>query len=205
MIVCFQKVLRSHILLKYSSKILGITLLSLSLLQGCAALLVGAGVGAVSAAHDRRTLGTQLDDKTIASRIAIALSENKAIEKQTNINVHVFNGSVLLVGQAPDESLIRQAQQLAESINNVDKLHNQVRLAAPISASTKAHDIWLASKIKAKLIADDNVDGFHIHVAVENSEVFLMGLVSTKEANSAVNSTRNVAGVTQVIKAFEYL
>lgn len=192
-------------MLKYSSKILGITLLSLSLLQGCAALLVGAGVGAVSAAHDRRTLGTQLDDKTIASRIAIALSENKAIEKQANINVHVFNGSVLLVGQAPNESLIRQAQQLAESINNVDKLHNQVRLAAPISASTTAHDMWLTSKIKAKLIADKSVDGFHIHVAVENSEVFLMGLVSNKEASSAVNSARNVAGVTQVIKAFEYL
>jgi len=192
-------------LLKYSSKILGISLLALSLLQGCAALLVGAGVGAASAAHDRRTLGTQLDDKTIASRISIALSENEAIEKQANINVHVFNGSVLLVGQAPNESLIRQAQQLAESINNVDKLHNQVRLATPISASTTTHDVWLASKIKANLIADKRVDGFHIHVAVENSEVFLMGLVSTQEADSAANSARNVEGVTQVIKAFEYL
>ncbi|MFT6898701.1 MAG: osmotically-inducible protein OsmY [Paraglaciecola sp.] len=205
MIVCFQKVHRRNILIKYSSKILGISLLALSLMQGCAALLVGAGVGAASAAHDRRTLGTQLDDKTIASRISIALSENEAIEKQANINVHVFNGSVLLVGQAPNESLIRQAQQLAESINNVEKLHNQVRLAKPISASTTTHDVWLASKIKAKLIADKRVDGFHIHVAVENSEVFLMGLVSTNEADSAANSARNVDGVTQVIKAFEYL
>lgn len=192
-------------MLKYSSKILGISLLALSLMQGCAALLVGAGVGAASAAHDRRTLGTQLDDKTIASRISIALSENKAIEKQANINVHVFNGSVLLVGQAPNESLIRQAQQLSESVNNVNKLHNQIRLATPISASTTTHDVWLASKIKAKLIADKRVDGFHIHVAVENSEVFLMGLVSTQEADSAANSARNVEGVTQVIKAFEYL
>ncbi|MFQ3235601.1 MAG: osmotically-inducible protein OsmY [Paraglaciecola sp.] len=205
MIVCFQKIHRSDILLKYSSKLLGISLLTLFLLQGCAALLVGAGVGAASAAHDRRTLGTQLDDKTIASRISIALSENEAISKQANISVHVFNGSVLLVGQAPSESLIRQAQQLAQSINNVDKLHNQVRLAAPISAGTDTHDLWLASKIKARLIADKRVDGFHIHVAVENSEVFLMGLVSTKEADSATNSARNVDGVSQVIKAFEYL
>lgn len=205
MIVCFPKVHRSNTLLNHRLKALGIGLIALSLLQGCAALLVGAGVGAASAAHDRRTLGTQLDDKTVASRISIALSENEAIEKQANINVHVFNGSVLLVGQAPNESLIRQAEQLAEAVKNVNKLHNQIRLAKPISASSTTHDVWLASKIKAKLIADKRVDGFHIHVAVENSEVFLMGLVTTKEAESAANSARNVEGVTQVIKAFEYL
>lgn len=205
MIVYSRKVHRSNTLLKHKLKIVGIGLITLSLLQGCAALLVGAGVGAASAAHDRRTLGTQLDDKTVASRISIALSENEAINTQANINVHVFNGSVLLVGQAPNEALISQAQQIAGTIKNVDKLHNQIRLDKPISASTSTHDVWLASKIKANLIGDKRVDGFHIHVAVENSEVFLMGLVSSKEAEIAANSARNVEGVTQVIKAFEYL
>ncbi|MEI8650769.1 hypothetical protein P4S73_27490 [Paraglaciecola sp. Hal342] len=51
-------------MLNYHSKLLIGALLTLTLLQGCAALVVGAGVGAASAAHDRRSLGTQLDDKT---------------------------------------------------------------------------------------------------------------------------------------------
>ena len=54
-------------------------------------------------------------------------------------------------------------------------------------------------------MADKRIDGFHIHVAVENSEVFLMGLVSTKEAEVAATVARNIDGVKQVIKAFEYL
>ena len=192
-------------MLNYHPKLLIGALLALSLLQGCAALVVGAGVGAASAAHDRRSLGTQLDDKTVSSRISIALSDNKAIDEQANIHVHVFNGSVLLVGQAPNEALINQAQVAATSVKNIEKLHNQIRLGSPVSTSTTTHDVWLTSKIKANLVADKRIDGFHIHVAVENSEVFLMGLVSTKEAEVAATVARNIDGVKQVIKAFEYL
>ena len=186
-------------------KLIALTLGSCLLLQGCAALLVGAGVGAASAAHDRRTLGTQVDDKTTASRISVALGQNEGLKQRTNINVHVFNGSTLLVGQAPSQALIAEVQQTVEKVKNIGKLHNQIRLASPIQTSTSAHDLWLASKIKTILVADKRIDGLHVHVAVEDSEVFLMGLVSQNEANIAVDIVRNVDGVAQVIKAFEYL
>jgi osmotically-inducible protein OsmY len=42
-------------------------------------------------------------------------------------------------------------------------------------------------------------------VVTENGEVFLMGLVTQKEADIAVNITRNISGVNSVYKAFEYL
>jgi osmotically-inducible protein OsmY len=67
-----------------------------------------------------------------------------------------------------------------------------------------AHDVWLASKIKTKLLADKRIDGLHIEIEVENGEVFLMGLVSEKESIIAIDITRNIKGVKQVIKAFEY-
>lgn len=190
---------------KKKLKFVGIALGCTLLLQGCAALIVGAGVGAASAAHDRRTLGTQVDDKTMASRISTALAKNERLKELTNINVHVFNGSTLLVGQAPTDSLKNEVQQSVEKLKNIGKLHNQIRLASPIPASTNAHDVWLASKIKTILVADKRIDGLYVHVAVEDSEVFLMGLVSQNEANIAVDIARNVDGVTQVIKAFQYL
>jgi osmotically-inducible protein OsmY len=186
-------------------KFAALALGSCLLLQGCAALFVGAGVGAVSAAHDRRTLGTQVDDQTTASRISNALGQNKQLKERANINVHVFNGATLLVGQAPSQELITQVQQTVEQVKNIGKLHNQIRLSSPIPASTTAHDLWLASKIKTILVADKRIDGLHVNVAVEDSEVFLMGLVSQSEASIAVDIVRNVDGVAQVIKAFEYL
>ena len=39
----------------------------------------------------------------------------------------------------------------------------------------------------------------------ENDEVFLMGIVSKKEADAAVEVTRNISGVNRVFKAFEYI
>jgi osmotically-inducible protein OsmY len=174
------------------------------LLQGCAGLIIGAGMSAVSVAHDRRTIGTQVDDTTTASRIAFAMSNDTAIKEQTNISVQVFNGTALLVGQAPTQVLIQQAEKLVSSVKNIKKLHNQIRLSSPISASIVANDVWLASKVKTKLIADNRIDGLHIEIEVENAEVFLMGLVSEKESIIAVDITRNIKGVKQVIKAFEY-
>jgi osmotically-inducible protein OsmY len=174
------------------------------LLQGCAGLIIGAGVGAASVAHDRRTIGTQVDDTTAAGRISNALAKDITIHEQTSISVQVFNGTALLVGQAPTQALIQQAEKLASSVKNIKKLHNQIRLGSPIPASVVANDAWLASKIKTKLIADKRIDGLHIEIEVENGEVFLMGLVNEQESNIAVDITRNVKGVKQVVKAFEY-
>jgi osmotically-inducible protein OsmY len=188
-----------------SKKIYIPLLLSATLLvQGCAGLIIGAGVGAASVAHDRRTIGTQVDDTTTAGRISIAMSKDTAINEQTNISVQVFNGTALLVGQAPTQALIQQAEKLASSVKNIKKLHNQIRLGSPIPASVVANDTWLASKIKTKLIADKRIDGLQIEIEVENGEVFLMGLVSEQESIIAVDIARNINGVKQVIKAFEY-
>ena len=134
------------------------------LLQGCAGLIIGAGLSAVSIANDRRTIGTQVDDTTAAGRISIALSSVTTIKEQTNISVQVFNGNALLVGQAPTQALLQQAEKLASSVKNIKKLHNQIRLGSPISASTVAHDVWLASKVKTNLIADKRIDGLHIEI-----------------------------------------
>ena len=91
------------------------------LVQGCARLIIGAGLGAVSVAHDRRTIGTQVDDTTTATRISTAISNDAALNEQTSITVQVFNGTTLLVGQAPTQALINQAEKLVASVKNIKK------------------------------------------------------------------------------------
>ena len=62
----------------------------------------------------------------------------------------------------------------------------------------------MQNRIKSKFLADKNVSGLNVKVVTENGEVFLMGLVSQREADQAVALARNVDGVARVIKAFEY-
>ncbi|GAA6183479.1 BON domain-containing protein [Aliiglaciecola sp. NS0011-25] len=190
-------------MLTKSSRLLILMVVASLFMQGCAALVVGAGVGAASAAHDRRTLGTQIDDKTATARLASKFSNNSNLDS-AKIDITVFNGIALLVGQAPTESIKAEISTTAQTVENLRKIHNQMRVAEPIPATVIANDTWLASKVKTALIGDKRVDGLNIIVEVEDSEVFLMGLVDSNEADIAVEVARNVNGVARVIKAFEY-
>ncbi|WP_068544902.1 BON domain-containing protein [Thalassotalea crassostreae] len=184
-------------------KKLVISLLAVSLLQGCAvAVIAGIGAGAASI-HDRRTLGSQLDDQAIEVKAHSLIAENKDLDEKTRVQVVSVNGTVLVVGQAPNAQLKEAVIKSIADIQGIKKLHNQIRLNKLTSMGTRSHDTWLTSKVKAQLIASDKIDGTAIKVVTEDSEVFLMGLVNKKEADVAVGIVRNINGVSRVYKAFE--
>ncbi len=174
--------------------------------QGCAVVAVGAA-GALTAkvANDRRTVGTQLDDQTAEGQVSYQWSKSDALKKSTNLQIDIYNGVALVTGQAPSQVLIDEAIAGVETVEYVQKIHNQIRLQMPIEASTQANDIWLASKVKTKLLADERVPSLQVRVIVQNSEVFLMGRVTNQEGTYAVEIARNVNGVKRVIRAFEIM
>ena len=126
------------------------------------------------------------------------------MSKQTRVQVTSINGSLLVVGQAPNDYLRDSVLKTLNQVKGVKRIHNQLRIGNKTSLATRSHDTWLTSKVKTALFADDNVRGNNIKVVTENGEVFLMGLVSQEEANKAVDIARNVSGVNRVFKAFEY-
>lgn len=180
-----------------------LVLLTSWLLQGCAAAVLAGGATAVKSAGDPRTLGSQIDDKSIQVKVIRALDENPETKDKGNINMTSYNGIVLLTGQVPNER-VREVAGEVSRVEGVKDVHNQLRIASEISFGTGSKDSWITTRIKGKFLADENVSGLNIKVVTENGEVFLMGLVSPQEAERAVNLARNVDGVARVIKAFEY-
>lgn len=173
-------------------------------LSGCAAVVIGAvSASAVTMSEDSRTVGTQIDDTTVAARVSSAIVKDKVLKEQTHINVHVFNGAVLLIGQAPNSALSQQIENIALGVENADNVFNQIRIGTPTPATTRAHDVWLASKVRANLLAEKEIDFLKMNIAVEDSEVFLMGIVSQEEADKAIEVTRNLEGVVKVINVFD--
>ncbi|MCT7654905.1 BON domain-containing protein [Oceanimonas sp. NS1] len=69
----------------------------------------------------------------------------------------------------------------------------------------QSKDTWLTSKVKSTLLAEKNIDGSKLKVVSENGEVFLIGLVTQKEGDIAVQMTRSIAGVRQVMTMFEFV
>jgi osmotically-inducible protein OsmY len=54
-------------------------------------------------------------------------------------------------------------------------------------------------------VTENRFSANHVKVVTENSIVYLMGYVTQKEADTAVEIARNVSGVTTVVKVFEYM
>ncbi|MEL7478793.1 MAG: BON domain-containing protein, partial [Pseudomonadota bacterium] len=155
----------------------------LILLQGCAAAVVAGTAGAVSAANDRRTIGSQIDDNNIEIKATLALKKVPTLSDKANISVVSVNGTILLVGQVPSRDLLSQAEQAVRNSVSAKNIHNQLRIGTRIGITTQTHDTWLTSKVKTKLLTAETITGNNIKVVTENSEVFLMGLVSETEAD----------------------
>lgn len=180
-----------------------LALLATSILQGCAvAVIAGVGAGAASV-NDRRTLGAQVDDQTIEIKAHSQIAKDESLVEFTQVQVISLNGTVLIVGQALEESYKQKIDAIIKNIQGVRKVHNQIRINRLTTVSTRTYDSWLTTKVKADFLADKSVDTTAIKVVTEDSEVFLMGLVTNTEANAAVNIARNINGVSRVYKAFE--
>lgn len=186
-------------------KLTFILLLSLLLLiNGCAVVAVGGAAAlATNSAQDPRTLGRQLDDRTATLAIASNISEIEDYRSVANIDIEVFNGQLLLTGQAVNTDVVKEIVNIANSNDYITKLHNQIRVAPLATASTQAMDIIIANTIRAKFLAEESVDYSNVNVVVNAGEVFLMGIVSNVEATAAVEIARNVNNVTRVNRVFE--
>jgi len=179
-------------------------LVCISLLQGCVAAAVVAVTGGAGVAADKRTLGKQIDDQRIELTAHNDLSTQQALKDNANLQVISVNGSVLVIGQTPNSYLRDLAIKTVTSVNGVLHVHNQIRISNEISFTTKTNDLWITSKVKAALFADEKINASNIKVVTENGEVFLLGLISQKQASSAIEIARNIGGVNRVFKMFEY-
>ncbi len=176
-----------------------------STIQGCAVATIAAVTAGATVISDRRTFSKQIDDHSIEFIAHNEILKNKALASNTNINIVSVNGVVLVVGQAPNTYLRDLVIKTIKTTPDIVSIHNQIRIRPITSITTQSNDVWLTSKVKSTLLASGEVNGKDVKVVTENAEVFLLGLVSVKEADLVVEIVRNISGVDRVIKAFEYI
>ena len=177
----------------------------LVLLQGCAAVIgAGAATGA-AVATDRRTLGTMLDDQIIEFKVLDVVRLDDELWQQTHLNATSLNNIVLLTGEAPTDELRSRVEALVQQIPKVRRVHNEMVIAAPSSMLSRSSDSWITSKVKTNLISASVEEASRVKIVTENGSVYLMGLVTQREAENATELSRGVSGVQRVVKVFEYL
>lgn len=177
---------------------------SLPLLHGCAALVVGGAATAVVVADDRRTSGTVVEDQEIELR-AMNRLRNAFPEKTVSISTVSYNRQVLLVGQVPDEATRARVAETVKGIPGVARIYNETTVSGVASYTSETNDAAITTKVKARLVENGNVSSNHVKVVTETAVVYLMGLVRREEGEVAGKVAAGTAGVTRVVKLFEYV
>jgi osmotically-inducible protein OsmY len=174
-----------------------------ALLSGCAAVVVGAAAGGALVAVDRRLPDIQLADErieqTASSRIADRLKD------QGHVNVTSFNRQVLLTGEVPTEPLKQEAERIAQGVSEVRSVVNELAIRAPTSLGERSNDAYITSVVKSRMVSAGKFNPVHVKVVTEAANVYLMGLVTRREADDATQIARTTNGVRRVVRVFEYI
>ncbi len=172
-------------------------------LSACVPLAItGTAVGGI-AAVDRRSVGAQTEDEGLEWKVS-----NRIIEKfgdKVHINQTSYNRRVLLTGEAPNEETKREIEQIAAGVPNVQGVWNEIRIAPLSSLGARSSDAYITSKVKARFVDSGKFRPMLVKVVTEAETVYLLGLVTRKEADAAIQVARTTAGVKGVVSVMEII
>lgn len=177
----------------------------MTLLSGCAGIIVGGAATSVALLYDRRTVGTMVEDETIELKAIKAVLGNDTLRLRTHVNITSYNMIVLLTGETPSNQLRSKVSRIVSKIPKVKRIINEIVLSAPSAMVSRSSDTLVTARVKTGLLSLSNVKAPHIKVVTEDGTVYLMGLLHKHEVRPVVEYVRTVPGVQRVIKLFEML
>ena len=172
-------------------------------LEGCYFPVVATGVVATTVAvTDRRTAGIILEDETIELKSMNELSKNFS-KDDISVAVTSFNRAALLTGWVAKEKISQDIAALIANVENVREIINELNIGPKATGKMFARDTILTAKIKASFIDEEKLNANAVKVKTESGIVFLMGIVTQREADLAADIASRVKGTKRVIKVFE--
>lgn len=175
----------------------------LPVLAGCfGATVVGVGAGALMAA-DRRPPETFVMDESIDLRAGNRISD--AFGDRAHVSVTSYNRAVLLTGEVPDAAAKSQVEKIASGVPNVKAISNELQIAGVSTLGARSNDAYITSKVKARFIDAGKFAVIHVKVVTESGTVYLLGMVTQRESDDAVEVTRTTGGVQRVVRVFEII
>ena len=187
--------------------ILSALLISSTILSSCIPIVQGAAAVTTVAtmSNDRRTMGEILDDKTLYMSLGNIINKDPMLD-DAHINFNVYNKSVLMVGEAPNDDLKSYLEGIVKKqAPKMNQLINEVAVMPKSSYLGRAKDGVISVQIEALFLDQEVFHPAHVSVLTERGTVYLMGSVTKREAEHATNVTSKAKNVRQVVKLFNYL
>ena len=170
-------------------------------LTGCVPVAaVGVGAGALVFADSRPT-ETYIADEAIETRASNRINEKYG--DKAHVNATSYNRAVLLTGEVPTEAARAEVEKIATGVPNVRAITNELVVAGVSSFGARSNDSYITSKVKARFIDANKFATNQVKVVTEAGAVYLLGIVTQRESDAAVEIARTTGGVQKVVRVFE--
>jgi len=176
--------------------LLGVTL-------AAATSLLAAGCGnredAAPAATAKTTVGTEIDDTVVTTKVKSALLADADI-KSFDLKVETRKGVVQLSGFVDNQAQIERAIAATSAVAGVTSVESGISLkSGNATVGNAVDDGIITTKVKSALLADPSVKSFDIAVVTRKGEVQLSGFVDNQaQIDLAVALVSKVEGVARV-------
>jgi len=168
-------------------------------------MVAGAQAGDPTAHSDG--VGATLSDSAITTKVKSSFVGDDRL-KGSHIKVVTTNGVVTLTGTATSSTSKSAAEELAQNVNGVRSVDDQV--STPSSGSTThravagtervGSDTWITTKVKSEITADSISKGFDVHVKTLHGVVMLRGTLPNSDA---VDHVKDIAQKVEHVKSVD--
>lgn len=175
--------------------------ISLAVAASAAALITGCNrQDPISVAVSPTTVGMELDDTVITTRVKSVLLQEENI-KGFDIKVETRKGMVLLSGFVDSAAQADLAMGAARAVEGVKEVENGMTVKTGTSTvGNQLDDGIVTAKVHQALLADPSIKSAQIAVATVKGEVQLSGFVDTQaQIDQAQSVARSVEGVRAVV------
>jgi hyperosmotically inducible protein len=150
---------------------------------------MAAGASATDPTPHSDGVGAAVGDSAITAKVKASFVGDDRL-KGSHVKVVTTNGVVTLTGTAVSSDSKSAAEELAQSVNGVRSVDDQLNTPASggtvhrAVASTErvGSDSWITTKVKSEIMADSVSKGFDVHVKTLHGVVMLHGTLPNQDA-----------------------
>ncbi len=170
-------------------------------LSACAPVLISSVAGSAIVVTDRRTPGAYLEDTSITLKAANVAKT--IVGDRGNVVVSSYNRRLLVTGEVITEEDKKKVISAVSNVDNVLLVIDELRVDIPSALSVVAKDSLITGRVKANLINAKDLSAAAFRVVTQRGTVYLMGIVTQREAKRATDIASTTSEVLKVVQLFE--
>ena len=170
-------------------------------LSGCASAIIG-GVATIGVATvQERSVKDAAIDLKLELQIQEALLRSDVERLFINVDIHIVEQRVLLIGNVSSQELRDKAAKIVwETSPKIKEVLNEITIGNKSSLVSEAKDARISLSLSGLLIADAEVSDINFSHSVSKQVIYLMGIASNEiELDKVIYHARTVKGVKKVI------